>query len=97
MSEKTMPRPCKTIMRTARLPIGRSELSPPTRAHIPGKILPNWAHYFHMIDTLETARVVGLTISPKLPQSPGAVFDFHPRDTTVNRLVEAWVALTFAV
>jgi hypothetical protein len=56
-----------------------------------------WAHYFHMIDTLETARVVGLTISPKLPQSPGAVFDFHPRDTTVNRLVEAWVALTFAV
>jgi hypothetical protein len=56
-----------------------------------------WAHYFHMIDTLETAHVVGLAINPKLPQSPGAVFDFHPRDTDMSRLVEAWLALTFAV
>ena len=56
-----------------------------------------WAHYFHMIDTLETAHVVGLAVSPKLPQSPGAVFDFHPRETDMNRLVEAWLALTFAV
>jgi len=56
-----------------------------------------WAHYFHMIDTLETAHVVGLAVSPKLPESPGAVFDFHPRETDMNRLVEAWVALTFAV
>jgi hypothetical protein len=56
-----------------------------------------WAHYFHMTDTLETAHVVGLAVNPKLPQSPGAVFDFHPRDTDINRLVEAWIALTFAV
>ena len=56
-----------------------------------------WAHYFHLIDTLETAHVVGLAVSPKLPESPGAVFDFHPRETDMNRLVEAWVALTFAV
>jgi len=56
-----------------------------------------WAHYFHVIDTLETAHVVGLAINPKLPQSPGAVFDFHPRDTDMSRLVEAWLALTFAV
>ncbi len=56
-----------------------------------------WAHYFHMIDTLETAHVVGLAISPKLPQSPGAVFDFDPRDTEISRLIEAWLALTFAV
>jgi hypothetical protein len=38
-----------------------------------------------------------LAVSPKLPQSPGAVFDFHPRNTDMNRLVEAWLALTFAV
>jgi len=25
------------------------------------------------------------------------VFDFHPRDTDMGRLVEAWLALTFAV
>ena len=56
-----------------------------------------WAHYFHMIDTLETAHVAGLAVSPKLPQSPGAVFDFHPRDSDMKHLVEAWLALTFAV
>ncbi len=56
-----------------------------------------WAHYFHMIDTLETAHVAGLAVSPKLPQSPGAVFDFHPRNSSMDRLIEAWVALTFAV
>jgi hypothetical protein len=56
-----------------------------------------WAHYFHMIDTLETAHVVGLAVSPKLPDSPGAVFDFDPRGQDMNRLVDAWVALTFAV
>jgi hypothetical protein len=56
-----------------------------------------WAHYFHMVDTLETARFAGLAVSPKLPQSPAAVFDFHPRETSMNRLVEAWLALAFAV
>ncbi len=56
-----------------------------------------WAHYFHMIDTLEAAHYAGLAVSPKLPQSPGAVFDFHPRETSMKRLVEAWLALTFAV
>jgi len=56
-----------------------------------------WAHYFHMIDTLETAHVAGLAVSPKLPESPGAVFDFNPRDTDLNRLIEAWLALAFAV
>jgi hypothetical protein len=56
-----------------------------------------WAHYFHMVDTLETAHSVGLAVSPKLPQSPGAVFDFHPRDMDMDRLVEAWLALIFAV
>jgi hypothetical protein len=56
-----------------------------------------WAHYFHMIDTLEAAHFAGLAVSPKLSQSPGAVFDFHPRDTDMPHLVEAWLALTFAV
>jgi len=56
-----------------------------------------WAHFFHMIDTLETAHFAGLAVSPKLPQSPGAVFDFHPRGTGMDRIVEAWLALAFAV
>jgi hypothetical protein len=56
-----------------------------------------WAHYFHMIDTLETAHVAGLALSPQLPQSPGAVFDFHPSEANKDQLVDAWLALTFAV
>jgi hypothetical protein len=56
-----------------------------------------WAHYFHMIDTLETAHFAGLALSPQLPQSPGAVFDFHPREANMDQLIEAWLALTFAV
>jgi hypothetical protein len=56
-----------------------------------------WAHYFHMIDTLETAHVAGLAVSPKLPHSPGAVFDFHPSEAGMDQLLEAWIALTFAV
>jgi hypothetical protein len=50
-----------------------------------------------MIDTLETAHFAGLEVSPKLPQSPGAVFNFHPRDTDMRHIVDAWLALTFAV
>ena len=72
-------------------------ISPYASAHPWEDFAETWAHYFHMIDTLETAHVSGLAVSPKLPQSPGAVFDFHPRDTGMDRLVEAWVALTFAV
>jgi hypothetical protein len=72
-------------------------ISPYASAHPWEDFAETWAHYFHMIDTLETAHVAGLAVSPKLPQSPGAVFDFHPLSTGMDRLVDAWLALTFAV
>jgi hypothetical protein len=72
-------------------------ISPYASAHPWEDFAETWAHYFHMIDTLEIAHVAGLAVSPKLPQSPGAVFDFHPLNTGMDRLVEAWLALTFAV
>jgi hypothetical protein len=72
-------------------------ISPYASAHPWEDFAETWAHYFHMIDTLETAHVAGLAVSPKLPQSPGAVFDFDPLSTGMDRLVEAWLALTFAV
>ena len=46
-----------------------------------------WAHYFHMVDTLETAHVARLAVNPKLKQGLGAVFNFHPLDTDMARLV----------
>jgi hypothetical protein len=56
-----------------------------------------WAHYFHMTDTLETAYATGLAVTPKIPHAPGAVFDFRPRDSEMKQVIEAWLALTFAV
>jgi hypothetical protein len=56
-----------------------------------------WAHYFHMVDTLETADAFGLIVSPNLAQSLGAKIDFDPHNSDLDRLIDAWLPLTFAV
>jgi hypothetical protein len=58
-----------------------------------------WAHYLHMVDTLETARAYGLAARPALPSPQKelrlrtARLDFDDFDD----LVTAWVPLTLAV
>jgi hypothetical protein len=58
-----------------------------------------WAHYFHMVDTLETAHAFGLSVRPKV--SRGSSFatkiDFDAHHAEMDRLIEAWLPLTFAV
>ncbi|HYI28260.1 MAG TPA: putative zinc-binding peptidase [Bradyrhizobium sp.] len=58
-----------------------------------------WAHYLHMVDTLETARAFRLSVRPKV--SKGAEFattiDFDPHNTGMDRIIESWLPLTFAV
>lgn len=58
-----------------------------------------WAHYFHMVDTLETAHAFGLIVRPKV--SKGSDFatkiDFDSLHAEMDRLIEAWLPLTFAV
>jgi hypothetical protein len=56
-----------------------------------------WAHYFHMVDTLETANAFGLIIKPKASQSVAARLDFNPLGSDMDRLIQAWLPLTFAV
>jgi hypothetical protein len=59
-----------------------------------------WAHYLHIVDTLEMAQAFGLQVRPTLGQSVGleAVFNFDPyRAGTVAELIEAWLPLTFAL
>ena len=59
-----------------------------------------WAHYLHIIDTLETASAFHLGVHPKTVADP----DLHA-DITLNPygagpiegLIEAWLPLTFAV
>ncbi len=56
-----------------------------------------WAHYFHMVDTLETANAFGLVVKPKPSRGIVAKLDFDPHEGDLNRLIEAWLPLTFAV
>jgi hypothetical protein len=60
----------------------------------------SWAHYLHIIDTLETASAFGLRIHPgagshKLLRA-SITFDPH-RVTAIEQLVAAWLPLTVAV
>ena len=57
-----------------------------------------WAHYFHIIDTLESARAFGITTKPRVSSSPaleGSV-DFDPYTTDFDQLITSWLPLTFA-
>ena len=59
-----------------------------------------WAHYLHIVDTLETASAFGLRVSPKAPSSEElrATIDFDPyAPGDFTPLVNAWLPLTFAV
>jgi hypothetical protein len=58
-----------------------------------------WAHYFHMVDTLETAGAFGMRVRPKLSAGTDLAtnIDFDPHVAPMDRLVEAWLPLTYAV
>jgi hypothetical protein len=59
-----------------------------------------FAHYLHIVDTIETASTFELHVRPRLRHGPQAptVIDFDPYDTPdLDRLIEAWLPLTYAV
>jgi hypothetical protein len=59
-----------------------------------------WAHYLHIVDTLETADAFGMDVRPRLDQSGEltAQIDFDPyRTATVETMIDAWLPITFAV
>jgi hypothetical protein len=57
-----------------------------------------WAHYFHMVDTLETARAFGLIVRPRVSKGADLAMsvDFDPHHADMERIVDAWLPLTFA-
>jgi len=55
-----------------------------------------WAHYFHMVDTLETAKAFSLVLEPKLSKGRATRIDFDPHATEMDRLIAAWIPVTFA-
>jgi hypothetical protein len=59
-----------------------------------------WAHYLHIVDTLETAAAFGLRIHPKAGRDPALAteIEFDPyRQNDFDALLKAWLPLTYAV
>ena len=59
-----------------------------------------WAHYLHIVDTLEMAATFGLRVRPKVAKTEDltAEIDFDPYAAgTIEDLIDAWLPLTFAV
>jgi hypothetical protein len=57
-----------------------------------------WAHFFHIVDTLETARSFGLNTDPKGHEELEAEVTFDPyRAANAGRLVESWIPLSVAL
>ena len=58
-----------------------------------------WAHYLHMLDTLEMARDFGISVHPRI-DAENAIstdIDFDPHRADIHHLVDAWLPLSFAV
>jgi hypothetical protein len=59
-----------------------------------------WAHYLHIVDTLETASAFGLRIHPASTKNKALhadiVFDPH-HAPSMQRIIDAWLPLTFAM
>ena len=59
-----------------------------------------WAHYMHIVDTLEMAGAFGITIDPTISSDPelGTQIGFDPHQhVPMERLIGAWLPLTYAV
>jgi hypothetical protein len=59
-----------------------------------------WAHYLHMVDTLETAAACGLSLRPKRKDEPSIKSTPDPmtsRRQTFDDLIEHWFPLTYAL
>ena len=59
-----------------------------------------WAHYLHIVDTLEMAYAFNISVSPRVAADEGlsATVDRNPyKAKDVETLIAAWLPLTFAV
>ncbi|MGE4374073.1 MAG: putative zinc-binding metallopeptidase [Xanthobacter sp.] len=59
-----------------------------------------WAHYLHILDTLEMAEAFGIRIDPGITSDQGMEMDatFDPMQVTdMGQLVKAWLPLTYAI
>jgi hypothetical protein len=68
-------------------------------ARMPVDFAETFAHYLHIVDTLETASAFGIRIRPEVDNGTlKSKVDFDPyRASSIAALINAWLPLTFAV
>ena len=98
-SSRTTARRCSSTMPTVRRRTGRSVSSSSYASSHPWEdFAETWAHYLHMIDTLETASAFGLSVRPKVGSGEmAAKLDFDPHGAEMTRIIDAWLPLTYAM
>jgi hypothetical protein len=58
----------------------------------------SWAHYLHMIDTLDTAFACGMTLRPKRDDEPQLLLERQPlKSASFNDMMADWFALTYVL
>ena len=73
-------------------------ISPYSSSHPWEDFAETFAHYLHIVDTLETARAFGLQIDARGHDGLTAEVDFQPyRASSARRLVDAWIPMTVAI
>lgn len=71
-------------------------ISPYAAAHPWEDWAETWAHYLHMVDALETAAAVGLSLRPRRQDEPSMTAkDTQPSD--FERMIQKWYPLTYAL
>lgn len=57
-----------------------------------------WAHYLHMVDSLETASACGLSLRPRRADEPSLDTDRqHYRRASFDRMIQDWFPLTYVL
>lgn len=70
-------------------------------AHAWEDFAETWAHYFHIVDTLETGHNWGVGVDPRVPESDLLTtridFDVFARDVSIRQIADSWLALSAAL
>jgi hypothetical protein len=60
-----------------------------------------WAHYLHIVDTLEMASAFGIRVKPRLVRDETLTTDInldpYKPETSMEEIIDAWLPLTFAM
>lgn len=56
-----------------------------------------WAHYMHMVDTLETAAACGMALDPDHPEEPSMPAGPLDADARFRDMIARWFPLTYAM